>query len=124
MEDRLEGVLAPLLIHRSEFRSDGAATVNQRAQLALSPKEFSRATTLLRQVLALQQEVGDKRGIAAAGKNLAAVAREQADDVQARQYYTDGLRLYEELADRRNVAECRAGLADPSAPLDAQPAVA
>jgi hypothetical protein len=80
---------------------------------------LSRAATLLRHGLALQRELGDKRGTATALKNLAAVSRAQGEDDQARAYYAESLSLYEQLGDRRGIAECRARLAETGGPLDA-----
>jgi tetratricopeptide (TPR) repeat protein len=78
----------------------------------LLQEDFNRAVSLLKQSLALHQQLEDKRGTAAALKNLATAARAQGDAGLARAYCAESLSVYEQLGDRRNALECRARLAE------------
>jgi tetratricopeptide (TPR) repeat protein len=102
-------------------RRGTAATLNQLGNLALLQDDVPRAVTLLKQSLALHQQLADKRGVAATLKNLAIAARAQADYELARGYYEGSAAVYAELGDRRNMTDCRDRLAELT--LDVESAV-
>jgi hypothetical protein len=73
--------------------------------------DHAKARALQEESLALNREVGDKRGVAAALNGLGAVARFQGDHATARVLYEENLALRRELGDKRGIIECLAGLA-------------
>jgi predicted ATPase/class 3 adenylate cyclase len=86
-----------------------SATTRARALLAKgvlvrNQGDYVRAHKLAARALLLFEAAGDKRGIAGALNDLAAVAQERGDDDEAAELVERSLSLFREVGDRRGIA--------------------
>jgi tetratricopeptide (TPR) repeat protein len=117
-----------------------AKSLNSLGLIARDQHDYARAQIYLEESLVLLRELGDKPNIAALLNNLGLVAHQLGDDERAAALYEESLALcllnlghvalqqkqaeratslyqesmtlYQELADKRSIAECLEGLAD------------
>jgi predicted ATPase/transcriptional regulator with XRE-family HTH domain len=81
-----------------------AKVLNGAGVLARNQADYVRATTLLSESLALQRDIGDTGGIAAALNDLATVALDRGDHAQAAVFFEETLVLRREGNDRWGMA--------------------
>jgi tetratricopeptide (TPR) repeat protein len=86
------------------LKSNVAKALNGAGILADLQGDYGSARPLLEESLALEREVGDKKGMAASLNNLGSVAQQQGDHATARSMYEESLALKRELGDKFGVS--------------------
>jgi len=77
-----------------------AKALDGAGMLARRQGDYAAASALHNEALAIQRDLGDRRGIASSLSNLGIVAREQNDNATAKALYEESLSLRRELGDQ------------------------
>ncbi|HEX8600086.1 MAG TPA: tetratricopeptide repeat protein [Chloroflexia bacterium] len=88
-----------------------AKVLSGAGTLARYQGDFGRARLLFDESLALRQELGDKKGIAASLNNLGTIAWNMGDYVTARRLFGESLAVRQELGDKQAIAASLSNLA-------------
>jgi predicted ATPase/class 3 adenylate cyclase len=97
----LSGLLASAPSAQAAAR---AKALNGAGRLARQQSDYPAAQALLNESLAIQRELGDRRGIATSLNNLGLMAWDQGDYLSARTLYGESLAIRREFGDRWGIA--------------------
>jgi predicted ATPase/DNA-binding XRE family transcriptional regulator len=100
----LERLLPQVGSDRIALAAIRAKALRGAGVLAWQQGDYARAKVLHEENLALERDLGDRRGVALALSNLGVLAKDQGDYQRARALLEESLALERELSDRQGVA--------------------
>jgi predicted ATPase/Tfp pilus assembly protein PilF len=96
-----------LLVEEATERSEAKLyLLSSLAHVALEREDYSRATELFEESLALSREMGNGWGLAGSVMSLATVTHEQGDFKRATELYEESIDLFRERGDKLGLAWC------------------
>ena len=81
-----------------------ASALNNIGYIYMNQGDIPKALEYLNKSLNIQEEIGDKKGMATSFNNIGMIYNNQGDNPKALEYFNKSLNIYEEISDKKGMA--------------------